>query len=55
MHFLTTKAPCAYTEASYGPDDFLVFGCETRGLPESLLSRCMTAAYASPWCLARAA
>lgn len=39
MHFLTTKAPCAYTEASYGPDDFLVFGCETRGLPESLLSR----------------
>lgn len=38
MHFLTTKAPCAYTEASYGPDDFLVFGCETRGLPESLLS-----------------
>ena len=39
LHFLTTKAPCAYTEASYGPDDFLVFGCETRGLPESLLSR----------------
>ena len=39
MHFLTTKAPRAYTEAAYGPDDFLVFGCETRGLPESLLSR----------------
>ena len=39
MHFLTTKAPRAYTEASYGPDDFLVFGCETRGLPESLLER----------------
>ena len=39
MHFLTTKAPHAYTEAAYGPDDFLVFGCETRGLPESLLSR----------------
>ena len=37
--FATTKAPRGYHEASYGPDDFLVFGCETRGLPESLLSR----------------
>ena len=39
MHFLSTKAPRSYTEATYGPDDFLVFGRETRGLPESLLSR----------------
>ena len=39
MHFLTTKAPRSYTEARYEPDDFLVFGRETRGLPESLLSR----------------
>lgn len=38
MHFLSTKAPRSYTEAAYGPDDFLVFGRETRGLPESLLS-----------------
>jgi tRNA (cytidine/uridine-2'-O-)-methyltransferase len=38
-HFASTKAPRAYTEAVYGPDDFLVFGCETRGLPESLLER----------------
>ena len=35
----TTKAPRAYHEVRYGPDDFLVFGCETKGLPESLLSR----------------
>lgn len=55
MHFLTTKAPCAYTEASYGPDDFLVFGCETRGLRSRCFCGCMTAAYASPWCRARAA
>ena len=39
MHFLSTKAARCYTEVAYGPDDFLVFGCETRGLPESLLSK----------------
>ena len=39
MHFLSTKAPRSYTQVQYGPDDFLVYGCETRGLPESLLSR----------------
>ena len=38
-HFASTKAPRAYTEAVYGPEDFLVFGCESKGLPESLLSR----------------
>ena len=38
-HFASTKAPRSYTEASYGTDDFLVFGCETKGLPESLLQR----------------
>lgn len=39
MHFLSTKAPRCYTETDYRADDFLVFGCETRGLPESLLSK----------------
>ena len=39
MHFLSTKAPKGYTEVTYGENDFLVFGCETRGLPESLLAR----------------
>ena len=39
MHFLSTKAPKGYTQVAYGKDDFLVFGCETRGLPESLLQR----------------
>ena len=39
MHFLSTKAPQGYTAVEYHKDDFLVFGCETRGLPESLLSR----------------
>lgn len=38
-HFASTKAPRCYADVQYGPDDFLVFGCETKGLPESLLSR----------------
>ena len=28
-----------YTEAEYKPDDFLIFGSETRGLPGEILSR----------------
>ena len=39
MHLLSTKAPRCYTDAVYDADDFLVFGCETRGLPESLLQK----------------
>ena len=38
-HFASTKAPRSYTEVRYGAEDFLVFGCETKGLPESLLQR----------------
>ncbi len=37
FHFLTTKATRVYSEARFGPEDFLVFGRETKGLPESLL------------------
>ena len=39
FHFLSTKAARTYTEVRYQADDFLVFGCETRGLPESLLEK----------------
>lgn len=39
MWFLSTKAPRAYTEASYHDGDFLLFGPESRGLPESLLEQ----------------
>ncbi len=35
--YFTTKAPRAYTEVSYRDGDALVFGKETRGLPEELL------------------
>ena len=37
FHFLTTKTERPYTEAKFEPGDFLVFGRETKGLPESLL------------------
>jgi tRNA (cytidine/uridine-2'-O-)-methyltransferase len=35
--FLTTKATRAYYDEQFQPGDFLVFGRETRGLPEPLL------------------
>lgn len=37
FHFFTTKARRAYTEAKLCEGDFLVFGKETKGLPEELL------------------
>lgn len=37
FHFLTTKTDRSYTDTRYEPGDFLVFGRETKGLPESLL------------------
>ncbi len=35
--YLTTKAEASYAEWSFAPEDCLVFGPETRGLPEELL------------------
>jgi tRNA (cytidine/uridine-2'-O-)-methyltransferase len=35
--YLTTKARVSYTDWSFTPDDCLVFGPETRGLPAELL------------------
>jgi tRNA (cytidine/uridine-2'-O-)-methyltransferase len=35
--FVTTKANQAYWNVKFQPGDFLVFGRETKGLPESLL------------------
>lgn len=36
-YYASTKAPRDYTQPRYGPDSFLIFGRETRGLPETLL------------------
>ena len=45
-YFLTTKATRAYWDATFQAGDFLVFGRETKGLPEPLLAahaeRCLT-------------
>ncbi|KKM09461.1 tRNA methyltransferase [Clostridiales bacterium PH28_bin88] len=38
FYLLTTKASRSYAEVCYRPDDFLVFGRETRGLPSELLA-----------------
>ena len=39
MHFLTTKTNRPYTKVNFQPGDYLVFGRETKGLPESLLQQ----------------
>lgn len=36
-YYLSTKAPRAYTEAQFTDGSYLMFGKETRGLPEDLL------------------
>ena len=36
--FVTTKTKRAYWDVKYRPGDFLVFGRETKGLPEALLT-----------------
>lgn len=33
----TTKARLSYTDAAFGPDDFIMFGKESAGIPEEIL------------------
>ena len=37
FHFFSTKAKCIHSDAKYNDGDFLVFGKETKGLPEDIL------------------
>ena len=37
LWFASTKSAKCYSDVTYGKDDYLVFGKETRGLPEHLL------------------
>lgn len=50
--YFTTKANCPYFEWQFSEEDCLVFGRETRGLPEELLranwDRCLTIPMLNP-------
>ena len=52
LFFFTTKTTRKYTEAAYTPGDFLIFGKETKGLPEDILNnyneRCYTLPMSNP-------
>jgi len=39
LWFIESNGPLCYTEPAYGPDDYLVFGRETAGLPQKLLEQ----------------
>ncbi len=47
-HFFSSRAARPHTRAPYAHGDWLVFGCETRGLPESLLARRYESTYTIP-------
>jgi tRNA (cytidine/uridine-2'-O-)-methyltransferase len=50
--YLTTKAEKSYTDWAFGPEDCIVFGRETRGLPKDVLAanwdRCLTIPMLNP-------
>ncbi len=50
--YFTTKTERLYTDWSYSPNDCLIFGPETRGLPETILrenpDRCLTIPMLNP-------
>src|SRR5580704_9857941 len=37
LWFIESGGPALYTETAFGPDDYLIFGRETAGLPKKLL------------------
>ena len=37
IYMATTKAHKSYTEVEYGPDDYIMFGKESAGIPEEIL------------------
>jgi tRNA (cytidine/uridine-2'-O-)-methyltransferase len=41
----STSGRCSYTTFSYRPDDWLLFGSETTGLPKSVLAACDETVY----------
>ena len=48
LHFFSKKAELSYVSARFEENDFLVFGPETRGLPETLLDANAARSYVIP-------
>ncbi len=48
LNFFTTKTDRSYTTARFKPGDYLIFGKETRGLPEDLLQNYPECCYTLP-------
>ena len=52
LHFFTTKVERLYTDVSYRPGDYLIFGKETKGLEEKIIDlyreRCATIPMVNP-------
>jgi tRNA (cytidine/uridine-2'-O-)-methyltransferase len=41
----STRGSCSYIQYQYQPDDWLLFGSETDGLPEEVLENCTATVY----------
>ena len=52
LYFFTKKTGSPYTKAEFNPGDFLIFGRETKGLPEDIIKlyidRCYTIPMSNP-------
>lgn len=50
LYFFTKKTEIPYTSAPFKPGDFLIFGKETKGLPEDVIRLYKDRCYTIPMC-----
>ncbi len=50
LWYATTKAERTYADVSYGPNDYIMFGKETAGIPEEILVRHRASCIRIPMC-----
>ena len=48
LYFFSKKAQSSFWDASYVPESYLIFGCETKGLPAWLMERYADRMYRIP-------